>query len=230
MSDSGPESFSPDEGGGSASEQLSEEARQRFAAAQAALQQIQREEKKAKKRDDGIAQIILQFLTDSQRTHLATLISRLVSLNCPSTFLLAILSLINEQCRAAVAEYLRENRIDPESTLPDHAVIPENGALTEAANEDIARWIVRVEQVMRLDEDRILAALLIDDHNIDGTILQLTSFVLQDFLVLQKRNVSFEQLQTLSAGILQALFRPAMQRRDERHLAEESATSHEEDA
>jgi len=58
--------------------------------------QIQKEEKKAKKKDDGVAQVILQFLTDDQRTHLATLIARLVALDCPSPFILSILSLIND--------------------------------------------------------------------------------------------------------------------------------------
>ena len=99
----GSESFVPSEGEGGMSEQASEAAKQRFAGTSAALQQIQHEEKKSRRRDDSVAQTILQFLTDAQRTHLATLISRLVALNCPSHFILAVLSLISPNCKARSA-------------------------------------------------------------------------------------------------------------------------------
>lgn len=210
----------PDEGTGGVSEQAREEARQRFAASQQAAAQQQKEERKAKKRDDNVAQVILQFLTDTQKTHLATLISRLVALNCPSPFLLATLSLINDRCKQAVNDYLTEKQIDPASASVDHSIIPANSALTEMANEQLAQWIMRMELTMRIDEDAVLNALVVDDHNIDGTILQLTTFVLQEFLTAHEKNVPFENLQQLSVGILQSLFQPAMNARMERQLSE----------
>src|SRR3989338_2538414 len=77
-------------------EQLSEEAKQRFAAAAAAMAQIRREEKRSKKRDDQVARVILQFLAQDSNTHLFLLISRLVARDCPSIFILSIISLIDE--------------------------------------------------------------------------------------------------------------------------------------
>lgn len=211
----------PDEGTGGVSEAASEQASQRFAASQQAAQQQAKEEKKAKKRDDNVAQVILQFLTDEQRTHLATLISRLVAIDCPTTFILALLSLINEQCAKAVNDYARENNAEMENVeAVDHSIIPANGALTDAANEELAKWIVRCGLIMRIDEENILHSLLVDDHNIDGTVLQLTSFVLQEFLHAHQKDVPFENLQHLAAGILQTIFMPAMQSRMERRLAE----------
>jgi len=218
----------PDEGTGGVSEQASEQAQQRFAASQQAAKQQAKDEKKAKKRDDSVAQVIIQFLTDAQKTHLAVLIARLVARDCPTTFVLAVLSLINDRCTEVVNDYLREKQIDPESATPDKAVIPANSALTDAANERIAAWVARMDLVMRIDDEAILNALTVDDTNIDGTILQLTTFVLQDFLALQQKTVTFENLQQLSASILQSLFQPYMHARVERRLAEAPADAEDE--
>lgn len=211
----------PDEGGGSGSETISEQAAQRFAASQQAAQQQQKEEKKAKKRDDSVASVIMQFLTDTQKTHLATLIARLVAINCPTTFILAVLSLINEQCRVAAEGYLKENTVEmPAPEHIDRSIIPADSSLTDVANEQLATWMMRMNLVMSVDEGKVLDALIVDDQNIDGTILQLTSFVLQEFLATHGKNPDFEQLQQLAAGFLQALFQPAMHARVERRLNE----------
>lgn len=212
----------PDEGTGGASETVREQASEQFAAAQqAAQQQQQREEKRAKKRDDSVAQVIIQFLTDSQKTHFATLIARLVAIDCPSTFILAVLSLINDQCRTVAEAYLKEYSVEmPAPENIDHSIIPANSALTDSANEQLATWMMRMNLVMGIDEEKVLNSLIVDDQNIDGTILQLTSFVLQEFLTNNSKNPDFEQLQQLAAGFLQTLFQPAMHARVERRLAE----------
>jgi hypothetical protein len=214
----------PDEGTGGVSEQAREEAAQRFAASQQAASAQQKEEKKAKKRDNTAAEVIMQFLSDNQKTHLATLIARLVAIDCPTTFILAVLSLINEKCATAVDDYLREKQIEmPAPENIDHSIIPTNGALTDHANELLAAWVMRMEMALNVDEELVLKALLVDDQNIDGTILQLSSFVLQEFLTSQGKDVPFENLQQLSVSILQPLFQPAMHARMERRLAEAPA-------
>ena len=224
MSESGApsESWAPGEESSGVSEAAREQAAQRFAASQQAAAQQQKDEKKAKKRDDSIAQVILQFLTDTQKTHLATLIARLVARDCPTTFILAILSLINDRCATAVDEYLREKDIAmPAPQDIDRSVVPSGGSLTEEANALLATWIMRMDLAMRADEDIVLKTLIVDDHNIDGTILQLTTFVLQDFLQSHDKNAAFENLQTLAASILQSIFTPAMHGRMERRIEEE---------
>ncbi len=223
MQQTGPEGYIPDEGGeGPApSEQVGERAGEQFAQSQAAAQQDRRDEQKARKRDDGIAQLIVQFLTDDQKAHFAVLIARLAARDCPSIFLLALLSLINDACRSAVEEALREHGMASD-TGNNHAglTLPANAALSPEANAALAGWIVRVERVMALHEETIIRALVVDDHTIDGTVLQLTTFVLRDFLAAHGRSVAHEQLQALSAGLLQALFRPALQAWKERQLSE----------
>lgn len=222
----GPESFSPDEGGeggtGNVSEGISEQAKEQFAAAQAAMQQIRKEEKKAKKRDDGVAQMILQFLNDTQRTHLATLIARLVAINCPSPFILAILSLISDGCRTVVSDYLAEKQITIDASQSQDAQVAMTTGLDMHDNVELMEWIMRMETVLSTDAENILNTLIVDESNIDGTVLQLTTFVLQSFLTEHQKNATFESLQQLSIGVLQGLFTPYMQARMERMLADQA--------
>ncbi len=223
---SGPESFSPDEGGeggtGNVSEGISEQAREQFAAAQAAMQQIRKEEKKAKKRDDGVAQMILQFLNDTQRTHLATLIARLVAINCPSPFILAILSLISDGCKTVVSDYLTEKQIAIDASQSQDTQKAMTSGLDMHDNVELMEWIMRMETVLSTDHENILNTLIVDESNIDGTVLQLTTFVLQSFLAEHQKTATFESLQQLSIGVLQGLFTPYMQARMERMLAEQA--------
>ncbi len=198
------ENIAPDEGGGGG-EALSEEARARFAGAAAAQQQAKKEEKKAKKRDDGVAQMIMAFLSDTQRTHLATLISRLVAIDCPSPFLLAILSLVNSDCAKAVEEYLTEQGTPPNIDTKSLTALGDT-ALSADANAALEKWILSMELVLASDPEHILKALIVDEGNIDGTVLQLTTFVLEEFLKGNGKAVAFPDLQRVSISILQAVF------------------------
>ena len=215
MSETGIDIGIPSEGGAGVSEQLSEAAKQRFAGAAAAMMQIQREEKKSKKRDSRVAKTILQFLQDDRYTHLFVLISRLVALDCPSVFILSILSLINDDCRKVVKEYLLEVRAEMKENSPDVAEddmqIIQGEAMAAQTNKILISWITRMQMVMALDAVKILQKLMVDHHNIDGTVLQLTTFILQEFFKTEAgggRTAPFESLQGLSVSILQTVFEP----------------------
>lgn len=203
------ESYSPGEGSG-VSEELSEEAKQRFAGAAAAMQQIKKEEKQSKKKDDQVAQIIIQFLDDEQHAHLFLLISRLVARDCPSIFILAILSLIHEPSREEVENYLKEHdKKSAEETVDENTSLMKGGEEIDAkTNRSLVEWITRMQLVLSMDPEGILLRLMLDEKNIDGTVLQLTTFVLQEFFTAQKRSAPFEKLQPLTASILQTVFEP----------------------
>ncbi len=212
----------PGEGGG-VSEQLSEEAKQRFAAAAAAMQQIKKEEKKSKKRDDQVAKAIIQFLGDEGNAHLFTLISRLVARNCPSIFILAMLSLIHEGCRTAVQEYLKEAGMKTaEEAVDESTALTKTGDLDPDINKALVAWITRMQMVLSVSEGKIIARLMIDEKNVDGSVLQLATFVLQDFFEGRKKSMPFEKLQPLTGSILQAVLQPFM-KEARKVLAEQQA-------
>ncbi|PIR52607.1 hypothetical protein COU76_05535 [Candidatus Peregrinibacteria bacterium CG10_big_fil_rev_8_21_14_0_10_49_10] len=214
----------PDEGIAGAPEELSEEAKQRFAAAAAAMQQIRREEKRSKKRDDQVARTIIQFLGQDQYAHLFVLISRLVARDCPSIFILSILSLIHEGCLKEVEEYVAESgHKSAEETMEESTKLTTTGELDPAMNRAIVAWITRMQLVLSLSPEKILTKLMIDEKNVDGTVLQLATFIVKDFFQSHGRNVAFEKVQPLTASILQSVFEPFIERVQKAFLAEKTS-------
>lgn len=199
----------PDEGTGGVSESLSEDAKARFAAAGAAMAQIRKEEKKSKKKDDKVAQVIIKFLGDDKNSHLFTLISRLVARDCPSIFILAIISLIDDESLTVVSDYLKEiTEKDAHETVDESMALTKTGDLDAETNRAMIDWITRMQMVLSTNPEKILLKLMIDQKNIDGTVLQLTTFVLQRFFEQRKKSAQFEKLQPLTASILQTVFEP----------------------
>lgn len=210
----GPEIPGPGEGATRAPEGLSEEAKQRFVAAAFAMKVIQREERKSKKRDTRVARTIIQFLSDNRYTHLFLLISRLVARDCPSIFILAILSLINEECAKVVEEYLFEAGVKVDKqTIAAHVPLTSSQRLSTEANRILVEWITRLQMVLNLETEPILSRLMVDEKNIEGSVHELTTFILQEFFhspVGGALEIPFETLHPLTASILQTVFEPFM--------------------
>ncbi len=204
---------SPDEGQGDASEQVreqSEQSKAQQAQASAAAAQQRQQEQRAKKRDDGVVQAIVQFLTDDQRTHLSVLIARLVERDCPSSFILAVLSLINQGCLTALEESLQDAREQglASDIREQTAALVQAGQLSEQSGAVLIDWIERLQMALASDSENILKSLRADDQSLDGTVLQLSAFVLQEFFASNRQNVPFEKAQVLATGILQVVFEP----------------------
>lgn len=231
------EIFTPGEGATGAPEALSEEAKQRFAAAAAAMQQLRREEKRARKKDDQVARTIIQFLQDPAHTHFFVLISQLVARNCPSIFILGILSLIHKDCLKAVEEYFGEHaERGAHETVEETISLLEGTPLREGTNRKLIDWITRLQMILSHDAERILESLLLpptesvrlspsselglnsdeapqESQHLDGSVLQLTVFTLQRFFLLEeKKDLPYDALQPLTASILQTVFEPFMGR------------------
>jgi hypothetical protein len=217
------EIFRPEEGTTGIPEELSEEAKQRFTQAAQALQQLQREERKSKKKDDQLARAIIQFLQDPRHERFFVLICKLVSRNCPSIFILGILSLINEDCLRAVQEYFTEHqepdasemvetilsgRTTEEEPSGKSLTLLRGKELTERTNRTLIDWITRLQMILAHETERILQSLLIDDRHLDGSVLQLTIFVLQEFFLKEGKELPYEKARPLTASILQTVFEP----------------------
>lgn len=203
--------FTPGEGEGKPLEALSEEAKQRFAAAAAAMQQLRRDERRAKKKDDQVARTIIQFLHDPAHTRFFVLISQLVARNCPSIFILGILSLIHEDCLKMVEEYFaEEHERGAHETVSESMTLIEGRHLDEGTQSELVDWITRLQMILTHDAERILESLLIDDRHLDGAVLQLTVFVLEEFFAKKGKDLPYEAAQPLTASILQTVFEPFM--------------------
>jgi hypothetical protein len=221
------ESYTPGEGGGNAKEGVSEEAKERFQQAAQQIKQILREEKRARKRDDRVAQTILQFLGEEKYAHLFQLISRLAARDCPSIFTLAILSLIHRGSLEAVEEYIAENKITLKEPIGSTSLF-KDGNLPPEVQKSILLWISRLQLVMSIDAERILIRLMVDESNIDGSVLQLATFVLVDYFEVIKRPIPYQELQPLTVKILQEVIAPHLHRVEEYFRKAQDKTDDEE--
>lgn len=214
------------EGVSGANEQLSEQAKERFAENLRAIKQLRIQEKKSRKKDDAVAQIIIQFLSNKQYSHLFVLISRLVARNCSSVFILSVLSLIHAEAKEAVEQYLADQYQKTAEQLAS-----ESTQLTEAQTDNaiILEWITRIQMVLSLDSEAILRSLMIDEANIDGTLLQLSTFIVQEFYKSQQRPVPFEQVQPLTANLLQSVIAPYLAVVQKNILAERAEAANKEE-
>ncbi len=214
----GLESFTPGEGGNAASEGVSESAKQRFAQAQQQTKQLAKEEKKARKRDDKVAGTIKQFLADDRYSHLFQLISRLAAMDCPSIFILSLLSLIHQESLETVEDYIAEHKMVLETPDMTSLVVAGKSKLPPELQEKILFWTARLELVMSTDAEKILSRLMVDEGNIDGSVLQLATFVLVDFFSASESPIPYEELQPLTIKILQDILEPYMEMM-EKHFA-----------
>lgn len=219
----------PDEGGNGVSEQLSEEAIARFAARAAAIKQLKKEEKKSKRKDDAVVRIIIQFLQNKKNSHLFVLISRLIARNCPSIFVLSVLSLVNEEALTEVERYLEEqyNQSPKEASQAGLALL--STALDDSTNALLVEWITRMQMTLALTPDAIIRPLLLDEKNIDGTLLQLATFIVQDFFKSRQKNLPFESIQPMTASILQTVLAPYIAEIQKRVLAERTVKDEDDD-
>ncbi len=214
----GLESFSPEDAG-KVSEGLSEQAKERFQAAQAAIKKIRAEEKRAKKRDDQVARAIIRFLDDEKNAHVILLISHLVSKDCPSIFILAMLSLRDEGARNAIMEFMVEHNIETQVHVDADLLRTDADGFDAALRQELLDWITRMQMVMSIDAKSILLHLLVDEGNIDGGVLQLGTFTLRDWLRGHGKDIAYEDLQPLAASLLQIVFEPFLHHIDLEELS-----------
>jgi hypothetical protein len=83
--------------------------------------------------------------------------------------------------------------------------------------------------VLAHDPERILDSLLTTEKHLDGSVLQLTIFVLQEFFQGQEKDLPYERAQPLTASILQTVFEPFLHLAKKKQLEAPEEDQEEED-
>lgn len=185
----------PSEGGEMSDEQFQEEMRQ----GQAAMAQLRQEESKAKGNDDKLAQIIVQFLSQPGNTDLFLLVSRCVAQNIPSEILITILALVDH------AAYMELENIIGESPAFKGLLVPQNSLhpLTEDQKEVINRWLHHISLAALKKPQKTHESFLVKKtavgareliQEIYTPLIQLSAFILRNFLIAQQTEVEYETL------------------------------------
>jgi hypothetical protein len=190
-----------------ADEKSDEKFREEMKRSQQAMQKSQKDEGKAKGFDLVLASIIVRFLSQPQNTDLFLLISRVVSLNLPSEFVISVLSLDDEKARQVVVGLLAEAKAGP--GRDEHAAL----AIRHEANfqtlspelkKEIEAWAADMAAVAGKSPERILEAILLPglERQISPVLVQLSAFILRNFLAKRQVAMEYEDLR----GFMEMVF------------------------
>ena len=188
-----------------AGEMSDEQFREDMKKTQAALAQLQKEEGRAKANDHNLAMILVHFLSQPENTDLFLLISRTVAQNIPSELILAVISLIDKKASKEVAGFLESS----EASTPAESTalaIPENKnfqSLPSDQKKILDNWISTINKVAVKKPHRVAESLVTKKRSPDSdkiireispTLVQLSAFILRNYLTQQKISFEFDQL------------------------------------
>ncbi len=188
--------------GASSGAEVSQEALERFqeqarrTAAQA--KQDQKQERQKKQQDNALARIIVQFLQNPRFSGFFVVISRALSKNIPSDFLLAILSLIHKEAFDEITKKelptadLSENftaKFPPQFSLP------------------LQQWNLMMVSVATAEPQAGLESMVDEAWEVDMNTIQLISLVLREYFSFQKFEVPFENISQFSKTFVASLIK-----------------------
>lgn len=203
-----------------ASEMSDEQFRDQMKKAQSAIKKLKKDEGKAKTQDNNLAQIIVKFLNQHGNTDLFLLISRAVAQDIPSELILTVISLVDKNASKEVFALLKagEEEIGKQETSKNTSLIvkqfsdfqslsPEHKAAIDAWIENIQRISIKsphrtldtIIEMRRPDGEKELEDII---KEVSPTLIQLSSFILRNYLDEYKINFEFSHLH----AFMQAVF------------------------
>lgn len=219
------ELFSGGDQGEAMSEEDFEKFREQMKAAAAQMKASQKGEQKQKKKEVRLADILSKFIQDSGKRDLMLLAARLLEQNIPPVFVLGILLLGNKdmQSEAQVSLSLPPMEGQPqdddqhEENMP---VIRENlaslikshpgqGNLSLKAKIEIDNWIKYMHEQALTTPAKLIQNALNDDGDIKLIVLQLTAFVLRDFMEQEKSDAEFDHVSDFATLIMEKIMADA---------------------
>ncbi len=193
--DTGGESFDP-----AAFERFKE--RMKRAAAQ--LKAQQKTEQKQKKTEDELIKILIKFIKSGKKKDQLILVTRLLEMNVPAGFIVALLLISNAEIReelkinllpSAVKEIQQgvvEESFSDDNSLPDVYIGGE--VLPLKIKIAIANWINEITKKANDHPHKVIKTLLDDEEVIQLSAVQLGAFCLRDFLEQNQIAFKYEQI------------------------------------
>ena len=167
---------------------------------QTAIKQLQKEEGSAKTNDNNLARIIVRFLSQPENTDLFLLISRTVAQNIPSELIIAILSLVDKNAEKET-KGLVEGKGDSDTSLAVHRKANFQ-SLSPEHKKAIDQWVVNIFKVASKRPHLVLETVVSKaQREISPALVQLSSFILRNYLKQNSLNVEFESLREFMQGV-----------------------------
>lgn len=196
-----------EESGAKKTEQSAEVFRDQQKRAQKTQQALQKAEAKTRKKDDCLAQVIKNFLATKQSGPILPLLVRCLDKNIPAGFLVGILALVDATAKKEFDEFL--TKVEPflltgSLQLPQR--VSQNADFSVEVQQDLHAWENSLLEFSLTNPTRLLTTALSPEKKVYSSLLQLTAFVLQEFLAGQKSSVDFAVVRNCSETLLVKIF------------------------
>lgn len=188
-------------------EKADEQFREEMKRAQKAMQQLQKEEGKARAHDDKLAQIIVQFLSQTGGTDLFLLISRCVAQDIPSELIIAVLSLVDRKASEEIVKILQEAKRESALVVPQYKDVH---TLNPAQKKAIDDWIRNITTAAAHKPHRTLESVLVKSvskstnelvKEISPPFVQLSAFIMRNYLSMQETQVDIQKLREFMENV-----------------------------
>jgi len=180
------ESFGGFDAGGESYDPASfERFKERMKVAAAQIKIIKKQEKKQKKSEDELVRILVKFIKNGKQKDILILVSRLLEMNVPASFLVAVLLISNKEIQEEVGINLLPSSaegaaIKSKGNLPDLYI--GESLLPLRIKIAIISWINEIDQKINDNPARCIKSLYNEQGGVNNTAIQLCVFCLRDFL------------------------------------------------
>jgi len=231
------EFFAGSESSEGISEAALEQLKEKMRAAAAQIAAIKKEEGKQRKKEDELLKILFAFLKDSKKIELIVYISRCLEQNIPAAFILSIILLGNQDIQQATGIYLLPKSVD--SMLDQHGEdgIPqqesralvffgENHSLPLKIRIEMDQWLKEMLFQAMETPHKILKSsytYINDVKEIKPQLIDLTTYVVQDFLQQNSRPEEWAATANFSNFTLRGVLNRAQESLDERQTLGEGS-------
>lgn len=195
-----------EESGSKATEVADEVFRENQKKTQAAQKAMKKAEDSARKKDSQLAKVIGRFLQTHSNTAVMLLIARCLDQNIPAGFILGILALVEPEAREEFAALLGEAAVQlldtPQQTETKALTLKE---LPLHVKRAIDAWVEGLFAFGMTQPTRLLTTAASSEREIFPSLLQLTAFILEQYLSSQKVELQHDNAREFAELILRNL-------------------------
>lgn len=209
-----------EEGGDKVDPAVFEKFKERIKAAATQIKAIKKSEQKVRKKEDKLIKILLKFVKNSQKRDIMLLIARLLEQNISPVFILSIVLLGNEEVLNQEEDKLLlegGKSIDDVGKEGNQALalFEENQALPLEVRVKIEDWMKNVLAQGLEKPARIVRTVFDDSGILKLPLIQLSAFILRDYLGSMKQEADYEKLKEFSDFFLNGVMKKLKKKADE---------------
>lgn len=209
------ESFGGFESGKGVDAASFEKFKERIKAAAAQIKALKKSEQKQRKKEGKLIKILLRFVKTSKKQDIMVLIVRLLESNVPAVFILSIVMLGNEEYfddAEGKKVLLEGDKLKDEDDGKTLAFFDRERVLPLEVKIKIDAWMKNVLSQALEHPHRLLKTVYDEDEVLILPLLQLSSFILRDYLEEHNQKPKYEILKEFSKFFLNGVMKEVEQK------------------